>query len=688
MNERAPFRLELFSRGGDPKFPVERVFELPCPGFPADARVFGVIHSDSPDVTSTLASLIRNAMVSIQTLNRRTLNSGLDGKFEAILLAVNRGYAELVASGTLPAGPLPDALLGLIVDRELFLTGRGAVEAYLFRSSEGEAPKNLFDGGENHGESPALFRTILSGTLKSNDVMLVTVSALFNFLAIPHLTRVLAENPARDARTRVLELLGDVSPAICLSGIIVGAPPEDVKKDRRFAPFAKNTKPDEPEKTRPQSAQPLAGVKRLGGLMVAGAGRGGHYGNRFLHSISRTALGFGRGLGRLTLNRDARAGFLKRIKNLPEHLINRWNGLPRRSRVLFIALILLAVFFGEGLRFMIRSRVTESRTSDYNRRVAEIQTKRVAAEASLIYKNEERAWSELAEAEVAAKALPARTDAEKKTVADLLAQIETDREKLRHLARLDSAAPLVSLPPEAGVGVKLVAGGNLLTIASDKGGAYNWDLAKKSLAPAVAPFLLDGAAKDAMLGSRGLLFFTGKNMVERVATSTQTTPVTLPGNASAATVRLWNGKLYALAPAARQIYRGTKSGASYNLATAALKTALADLPTDFAVDGSIWVAVGGAIKNYLAGNEQAYDLKPIDPAPKKITRVWANADGTLILFYDSDLKRVFVAGRDGSFKGQYAGGPIDDFKDLAFSEKTKTLWILTSRALFETPLPQ
>lgn len=218
--ELVKFRLELFSRGGDPRAPRERVFELPCPGLPADARVFGVIRAGQPDVSSTIASLVRNAIVSAESISKLTLNSGLDGRFEALLLAINRGYAELVASGTLPSSPLPDALIGMIVGRELFLSGRGAIEAYLFSGKT--EPKNLFAEADREPAAPVLFQTILSGTIQPTDVALVSGSNIFDYLSIQHFSRVLKENPAREARTRALELLGDVPATVSISGIIIG----------------------------------------------------------------------------------------------------------------------------------------------------------------------------------------------------------------------------------------------------------------------------------------------------------------------------------------------------------------------------------------------------------------------------------------------------------------------------------
>jgi|GEM_PF-5487884 len=686
--DRTSFRLELFSRGGDPRFPIERVFELPCPGLPANARVFGVIRSESPDATSTLASLIRNAIISAQTLNRRTLNSGLDGQFEAMLLAVNRGYAELAASGTLPSSPLPEALMGMIVDNEVFLTGRGAVEAFMFQAGDDQNPRNLFAEGENRGDEKVLFRTILSGTMRATDVMLVTFSSLFDYLSVKHLSKVLAETPAREARTRVLELLGDIPTSICLSGIIIGAPPPEQGRGG-FGPPGRAAGPTGKIENKDDKVKLLSvsRTKQVGGLLASGVQLGTAASGRVIVKGGSLLARGGRGFWRFLSDGSDRDKTIGKIRSLPQNLIGRWNGLPTRTRVILVALVLLALLFGESLRFMSRNRAAQDAVNSYNGQVAAIQAKRDAAEASMIYKDEDKAWNELYEAETAAKALPQTDEAQKKTVTDLLAQIEADREKLRHVTRLDDLSALASLPDDAGSGVTVLAGKTLVSFVGDRGGVMNWDIAKRSLSPAVAAFLTDGNIKRAMMIGIGLDYFTGKALLERAATSTSKSSVSLPGGNEATAVQTWNSRVYALSASGKQVYKGAKTDAGWNLSSAVIKSALPDGMADISIDGSVWVAGGSTVKRYLAGDEEAFAMKRMDPAPQAISRIWTSVSGDYVAVYDRDLKRLYLLSKSGDLKTQYAGGPMDDLKDVSIDDKGKGLWILTSRSLFRTELP-
>ncbi|MBP9749077.1 hypothetical protein KBD18_02620 [Patescibacteria group bacterium] len=686
MGDRAAFRLELFSRGGNPQSPVERVFELPCPGLPADARVFGILRSDGADTTATLASLIRNAIRSIETLNKRTLASGLEGKFEAILLAVNRGYAELAASGTVPSEPLPDALFGMIVEHDLFLTGHGAVDAFLLRPEEGQQPRRLLEKETAGTDTRTLFRTIVSGTLKPNDTLLVTVSGLFNYLALPHLTRVLSTLPARDARTRILELLGDVPPSIPLSGIIVGPPPADAARPaispaifRRHA----STTPKTETVKKPSILQTY-------GPVVAASSRKG------AAALGKTLLGGLRMIpkalsGAVAFIREpsARGGLRRRWKTLPDRTVAWWNKLPARSKILCIAGVLFVLLFGEGLRFLLRSQQQEADISGYNQAVAAIQTQRDAAEASMIYKNEAAAWQQLSNAEVATRELPQQTDAQRKTASDLLAQIESDREKLRHHISIQDAALLFNVPSGGGIGTTLFSSKQRITLVSDQGGAWNWDRSEKPLGTAVSPFLPTGTVQRAFLNTRGgLLFFTGNDFTERVATQTIHTALNLPTKEKIAAVTLWKDRAYTLIPTANQVYRGTRSGNTWNIGTAALKNPTITDGTDIAIDTAVWISTSSTIRKYLAGEDQHFSLKPFEPPPQHLARIWLGAETDPLIAFDDKSKRILIINKDGSLRAQLSGGPANDLRDVAIDSANKSLLLLTTKAVFQVPMPE
>ncbi|TAL20475.1 hypothetical protein EPN90_00810 [Patescibacteria group bacterium] len=685
-SEKTNFRIELFSRGGDPRTPPGRVFELPCPGLPADARLFGVIHTREPGTTSTVASLVRNAMLSAETITRRTLQTGFEGRFEAILLAVNRGFSELKASGTLSPEILPDSLLGLLIGNEILLSGRGAVQALLFRPKEGMTPRDLFAEEEKRRDSNVLFRTIVSGTIRPADVLLLTTSELFNFVALPHLSRLLVSLPTQHARTRLLELLSDVPPETCLSGVLIGG---EAEKQRTVPTVKKAAAPSQPREAGKIPALPkrpsdifitprrarLAALKAGAKLVLKKGMAAGQWLAAKLNA-----------LGRLLGNKHSRQALVASFKQSPDRAIDQWNRLERRTKLLSLALILLLLFFGESLRYLAGSRAAGERVSRYNQAIAEVQAKRDAAEASLIYKDEARAWQFLSEAEAKVRELPAGTAAEKRAVGDLLAQIENDKEKLRHIIRLDGLAELIALPAGAGQGVTLLSSEKLLTLVSDRGGVWNWDLNKKRLAPAIAPFLDSGSVRRAYSGKKSPLFFTEKNLVERVATSTVSAPLNLPTNSAVAATALWNGKLYALAPEANQVYRGTKSKSGWNLSVAALKDPDIRDAVDLVIDGAIWVVKPTTIKRYLSGANQNFELKTTDPAPRRLVRVWVGDDR--LLLYDAELKRLFLFNANGTFKAQYAGGPAEDVRDIALDAKKKIVWILTGTGLYETKLPE
>lgn len=680
MTERPSFRLELFSRGGHPQSPVLRVFEFPCPGLPAEARIFGIIKCTSGETTITVISLIRNALRSAEILHARTLNSGLEGKFEAILLAVNRGYAELAANHTVPESPLPHALLGLIVYNELFLSSTGDVEAYLFHTTKNETPTHLLTDEETGREQRVLFQTILSGTLKEKDTLFVTTSELFDYLTLLHLDRVVSKLEPREIRIRLLELLGDVQSTVSLSGVIVNMAPVQVAPVKREIPFLHKLKPStEASESKtvsiPETSDEIASVQTKTKFAVPVSPP------KEPRPPSKALL-----LGRAILNKQNRKEVMTRLFRGPERMSQRWNALSDRNQILLIVCIVCTLLFGEGIRFLVHQKQDDAVTQKYNQQVANIQSLRDAIEASLIYKDESKALTEYNDALAAIRTLPTKTETQKKTAQDLTTQIQAEGEKLQHIVRLDTQVSLATLPQNAGTGTTILAGTKIVSLVTDTGGVWNWQIDKKTLAPAITPFLPAGSVLQAFVGKKSPLYFANGSILERSASSTTTTTIALSQGIQPDRVTYWNNKLYALGHSS-QVYKGTLAKNTWNLTTAALKNPPTSQIADIQIDSAIWLLGQTEVQKYLSGEKQQFTLALTNPLPVHFSRLWTTETSPNLFILDDSTHHLFVFGKDGTFKTQFVGGPINDLKDLAFNAKTNTVWLLTTTNLFAVQMP-
>jgi len=108
--------------------------------------------------------------------------------------------------------------------------------------------------------------------------------------------------------------------------------------------------------------------------------------------------------------------------------------LPALSKILFVSsVVLVVVFLGSITTYKIKEN-WQAEKQAYNNQIQSVIDKKNAADASIIYGNNERALSLLQEAEQIVKELPDNNKKEKDKVLELSNEVDSVLMKLRKLS--------------------------------------------------------------------------------------------------------------------------------------------------------------------------------------------------------------------------------------------------------------
>lgn len=677
MAERQRFRIDIFSRGGNPKLPTERVFELPCPGMPANARFFGIFHTADGQTAQALVSLVHTVLQNHgDTRDGHTLQNGVEGYFEQLLVLLNRGYAELAQHGSISTDPPPDAIVGLLTGSDILLTSRGSVEAILLRPSEPGPPRRLVTQQETHKDPRMLFRTIMNGALRTGDTVLITRSELFDYLALHHATKLLTTLASQEARTRILDALTDVAPTVSLGGVVIGSMGEPEEKPQKT--------------TSPATDHGFA----LSGRGVYVARRTVIPLLRAMPTVARRVWHSTRTAGAIVaagtkstttfLRTPEKTTQLKTVlaqKN--ERMIRKWNALSRQQKLLSLAAIVVVVLFGEGIRFSIWNNHRQAQNAVYTAQVTAIEQKRDGVEASLIYQDEVQARTLLADARTLLTALPQNTNDQKAAAEKLQKELDALRAKVQHSISLADATtlfvPIASSSPRALGFYK-----NQLVLAQADGTILS--LVKTTGAVSSTAHLALNAPVTGMITTAPTPLVRSDQSTLSLASSSTITNIHIPSGTPLA-FTVWNSKGYALVPDQNQVMKGTVTDHTWQLVTPALKNASISDAKDFAIDSAIWIVGGTHIQKFLSGTKEDVAFGVADPPIASLTRVWTSADTSLLFLFDTPTNRVLIYHKDGQYVAEITDQRLATLHDILIDAKNKKFYLLLDDGLLALPLP-
>jgi len=361
---------------------------------------------------------------------------------------------------------------------------------------------------------------------------------------------------------------------------------------------------------------------------------------------------------------------------------------PRRSRVLLVSAIVIVCLFIAGTFYLYFKYEKEAVAESLKQKTEDIQNKKNAAEASLIYNDEAGAAEILAEADSLLAAFPQTTNDEKTAFENIEKGLETLREKIRHAVNIDNPISVVNFSdhnPSAAVNEFIIYKNNLYAFDSLASAVYKINLETKEIVNKNAPGLSLRFGfmenEDSALFYQPEKKFFSFDLKEDILKQQE---VVLNENETRIDgLALYNQKLYILDTDNNQIFKHLPAESGYSRGTPWIKDGTGvKNAVSFAIDGSIYLAFkNGEIAKLDNGKKTGFSYS-VDPALASPTKIWTSPESSYIYILEQAGKRLVVLDKEGKLKVQYVSEQFNDLKDFVVLEKEKEIYLLSANQIF------
>lgn len=388
-------------------------------------------------------------------------------------------------------------------------------------------------------------------------------------------------------------------------------------------------------------------------------------------------------------NRDQRrAEVANEIKRWWQNKKMYFSSLSLLSKTLFLLSLTLGLIFFSSIFYIKTKEKKEIARREYDNVVLAITDKRDAAEASLIYGDDEKAFAFLREAEKLIADLPRDNKEQKEKVDILTSELESSLIKLRktNIVTAEVIADLSSFPYQlsrlAMINDSLLAYGvegetaALVSLNTGEQQTINKN-------PALSP-----KSSTTPKENDKIVFSTGSGIADfTVAQNTIVArEIHFPAEETeVADIFIYNRRLYSLAPDKNQIYKHSETQTGYDKGVPWIKSE-SDIKdaVSLAVDGDIFVLEkNGNIKKFSGGEQSDFNIKGLDPTLTNPTDIWTYADLDLIFVLEPQNKRLVILKKSGELVGQYTVADWLAPTDFAVIPESKTIYALDERKIYK-----
>lgn len=364
--------------------------------------------------------------------------------------------------------------------------------------------------------------------------------------------------------------------------------------------------------------------------------------------------------------------------------------LPLISKILFVITILLAIGFTGSISYLRIKANVEAREQAYKNKVQAIVDKKTAAEASMIYDDEAKAFGLLKEAENLIKELPNTLPSQKNKITELQSEIN---DSLKILQKINVVKPeivtdLIQTQSSAKTAKLALINKDLIAYGPEDLFVYKINLDTKEVVKKehqTIPYL---NAADTPKEQDVIVFLTQDNNIAEYSPKSETfssKDITLTQNAALSDVFVYSQRLYVVDVANNQIYKHNKTQTGYDKGAPWIKTTGIDLSDaiSISIDGDLLaLKQNGEILKFTSGVQQPFTVSGLDPTLDKPTEIWTYANVKNIYILEPTNKRVVVLNKQGKLLQQYTANEWNNPTGMIVDEPNKVIYVLDSDKVY------
>jgi DNA-binding beta-propeller fold protein YncE len=673
--------------------------------------VFGVLEVESRAPFATaLLEVAKDRLSRLAT----TLQKGasVPRRFEQTLEAINEDiFSKAMEMETFPPEHL-NAIIGLAVDNTVYISGSGELAAiFLHKLPEGRY--QVFNLARSiHTEQATsswqkIFAVILDGDLKPGDIFCVCNFDLQQEMPPEELHTLLATLPPQSS---VVKLRQYFPLEVELSLFVLKVGSEDDEKAKVSAPASlKQLQASREQTKRILSDQKPTFVKTfLAGLF--GLLKDQRKIWRMLRSLLKIFISsvkiilfMVRDLAKwkLRLLRRLASSDRKEVfkethscfKNSFRAMGHTFNQIPKTSKYLILAALLIVVIIIFGVMAVSRSREASAKRATFEAAVTRIESLQSAAESAMIYKDETKARSLLKDALTSLEAIQTEDSNNLqriKKIKNELTEIANGLKKITEIENPEVLIGLTAISEQPNI-TALFSANNKLYAAAGNGKIYTVNAADKTLeilSEHGAVSLPTTASAEGKIAA--WLDETPALNLVNLETGTAATNIAAPSGERWVDLYVYGDRLYILAPGtglASQVYRLSLTSSSVGTAVAWIKSPISELSdaVSLAVDGTVFVLrSNGKILRFVGGRDVAWSQGEVEPSLTSASDLWTSAESNRIYVLDPSGQRLLVYDKEtGILKTQYHSSSFSGLTDFVVDETGKTIYLLGNETIWK-----
>lgn len=366
------------------------------------------------------------------------------------------------------------------------------------------------------------------------------------------------------------------------------------------------------------------------------------------------------------------------------------------SRALFILSSIFILLFLASLLSIQFNKSSRGREARLKEILVAVEQKQLAADASIIYDDKERARALLRESESLLALVDEKLKGRKEFVASQQS-IEKLRMKIDNVMTIEQPTALASIPgdvgADAGKNPRMMATDDQIIVVSNDT-VYLYNREAQQLVELPIHEKIPSISCAAKVSAHEFMFCN--------ADATRVSILTLPdqtvrshtlsrgSNDAPQKIILYNNRLYAFSDANGMLVRYAKNGDAYATGTRWIKNANAQLVNarDIAIDGRVYIITQqGALKVYRAGNEATGAIPPeTRDALAGASRLITSDDLSYLYALDRERKRIVIVNKESfALVGQLSSPAFKRVIDFDVSKKRKTILMLDGGSLLSFP---
>lgn len=378
-------------------------------------------------------------------------------------------------------------------------------------------------------------------------------------------------------------------------------------------------------------------------------------------------------------------------------IIHEFNDLAPKRRILLMLSLALILFLNQSVAYANWRRAGTEAAAAYERKIVTIEQKIDSAEASIIYRDEDRAHTLLEEASALVADLSARGRKNKEENGRLTALISDKYDALRHAVRLGA--------PEIISAISTTGGDPALdSLVVRKGTAWsvsrNGQVFRISLQDGLteqAGTLPDNSVPAIFVGAaNGLVAGGSDGALRRFSYTTGAgtdMAVDFGGNEVAVDdAEVYGPRLYILDSSHNRILKHGSTTSGFTAPQFYLNDGT-DISgaVSMAIDGSVYVLMrDGSVVQMLRGARQEFSVQKSDPpvsVPSKI-RTSQESDYIYVLDNSEPGRIIQFNKKTGALITQYHSGELDRATDFHVDETAGSIYVSSGNTILKFTIPE